>query len=476
MKKPFSSYMSSNTRGWLCVLGGFILCLSFSADFSYPNINSYLTSYMRNNNTNGYNNHLTYDDFVFLTTTKVVLQGSSMPLVGDLCRRIGTRWSIFIGSAIYSGGFMMTFFTIKSHFALAIVSLALHGLGFSFVYATAISAAQKWFPRSKRGLVGSIVLSGYGYGSLIWVPIQTAFVNPDNVKAERDPACSLITLNGTEVEHDADCKNRYYTDPEMLARVPWMFLMLGCIYALCGMVATVLISEPEDISESQSFTSESGKSDVVEEIQNSLKPTEVLRTPVFYQIWAGFFSVGLCNGLMSTYSKTFGLTFINDDHFYATVAIVQNIFNGTCRVFWGFSYDKAGFKMCFLLIGFIVTVITALLPVLPTIGEETIGAKAGYGVLMTILYGTFPGIYAIVAAAVNDAFGPVHYKANFGLLFTQAIAYSAAIITMTKVPVFQAYLGYTGMFLVAGGFGVLGILAALFLPRHLSVPKKASKV
>ena len=179
---------------------------------------------------------------------------------------------------------MMTFFTIKSYFALAIVSLALHGLGFSFVYATAISAAQKWFPRSKRGLVGSIVLSGYGYGSLIWVPIQTAFVNPDNVKAERDPACGIMTLNGTEVEHDADCKNRYYTDPEMLARVPWMFLMLGCIYALCGMIATILISEPEDISESQSFTSESGKSDVVEEIQNSLRPTEVLRTPVFYQV------------------------------------------------------------------------------------------------------------------------------------------------------------------------------------------------
>ena len=92
---------------------------------------------------------------------------------------------------------MLTFFTIKSYFALAIVTLALHGLGFSFVYATAISAAQvrpvvctaylyctpamytcthistqNWFPKSKRGLVGSIVLSGYGYGSLIWVPIQ----------------------------------------------------------------------------------------------------------------------------------------------------------------------------------------------------------------------------------------------------------------------------------------------------------------
>lgn len=66
--------------------------------FSYPNINTYLTSYMRSN---GYNPSLTYDDFVFLTTTKVVLQGMSMPIVGQLCRIIGCRWSIFIGSAVY---------------------------------------------------------------------------------------------------------------------------------------------------------------------------------------------------------------------------------------------------------------------------------------------------------------------------------------------------------------------------------------
>ena len=51
--------------------------------------------------TNGHNPNLTYDDFVYLTTTKVVLQGASMPFVGHLCRIIGCRWSIFIGSAIY---------------------------------------------------------------------------------------------------------------------------------------------------------------------------------------------------------------------------------------------------------------------------------------------------------------------------------------------------------------------------------------
>merc|ERR1712106_1150487 len=85
-------------QGLSCVLGGFILCLSFASDFSYPNINTYLTSYMR---TTGYNPTLTYADFVFLSTTKVVVQGASMPFIGDISRKIGCRPSIAIGSAIY---------------------------------------------------------------------------------------------------------------------------------------------------------------------------------------------------------------------------------------------------------------------------------------------------------------------------------------------------------------------------------------
>ena len=168
---------------------------------------------------------------------------------------------------------------------------------------------------------------------------------------------------------------------------------------------------------------------------------------------------------MSTFSKSFGLTFINDDHYFATVAIFQNIANGLCRIAWGFSYDKIGFKKCFIIIGSAVTLGTVLLPALPHLGEDTDAARAMYGVVMVLLYGTFPGIYAIVAAAVADAFGSLHYKANFGLLFTQSLAYSAVILTVTQVPVFHEGLGYTGVFLLAGACGVVGILTSCCLPR-----------
>ena len=45
---------------------------------------------------------------------------------------------------------------------------------------------------------------------------------------------------------------------------------------------------------------------------------------------------------MGNYSKTFGLTFINDDHYYAKVAVFLNILNGFCRIAWGFNYDRFG--------------------------------------------------------------------------------------------------------------------------------------
>lgn len=39
---------------------------------------------------------------------------------------------------------------------------------------------MKWFP-GKTGLMGSVTMAGFGYGSIIWNPLETVYVNPDNV-------------------------------------------------------------------------------------------------------------------------------------------------------------------------------------------------------------------------------------------------------------------------------------------------------
>ncbi len=34
-----------------------------------------------------------------------------------------------------------------------------------------------------QGLMASIAIGGYGFGAVIWIPLQTAFVNPENFEA-----------------------------------------------------------------------------------------------------------------------------------------------------------------------------------------------------------------------------------------------------------------------------------------------------
>jgi hypothetical protein len=49
----------------------------------------------------------------------------------------------------------------------------------------------------------------------------------------------------------------------------------------------------------------------------------------------------LTQGIITNFSKTFGLTFINDDHYFARMAIISNILNGAFRIVWGLLYDRS---------------------------------------------------------------------------------------------------------------------------------------
>ena len=57
-----------------------------------------------------------------------------------------------------------------------------HGKLYRKYIPTKIRSISQWFPE-KRGLVGSIVIAGSGYGPTVWIPLQTLYVNPDNVAA-----------------------------------------------------------------------------------------------------------------------------------------------------------------------------------------------------------------------------------------------------------------------------------------------------
>ena len=279
-KQPKQEFSVGGVRA---LVRGFLVCLSFGSDFSYSNINTYLTSYMR---VNGYNDNLSHMDFVFLTTTKTIITGAAMPWLGGLARKMGPKNAVAIGSAIYSGGYILTYLTVQLHFVFAIFSLSLHGVGFCLVYATAIRTAQARFPLEKKGLIASIVVSGYGFGSSLWTPIETGFVNPDNLKAGSEVA--NCTQEVIDPENCTDSGSEiYFTNPDVLDRVPLMFVILGIIYAVMGFIAVLLIFEPKGdlIEDDENADKEIPNIEENKGDRINLSPRQVLKTRWFYQVY-----------------------------------------------------------------------------------------------------------------------------------------------------------------------------------------------
>ena len=94
---------------------------------------------------------------------------------------------------------------------------------------------------------------GYGFGSIIWIPLQTKFVNPKNLEAEpEDP-------------NDPD-SDKYFTDPTILANIPKLFVLMAGMILGFEIIGLILMNpskmkENEEINQNvkENFTDRSIK-------------------------------------------------------------------------------------------------------------------------------------------------------------------------------------------------------------------------
>ena len=116
-----------------------------------------------------------------------------------------------------------------------------HGIAFSLIYAQTIGCILKWFLSGNQGLMTSIAVGGYGFGSMIWIPLQTHFVNPNNIEAvPEDPS-----------NPDSD---KYFEDVELLQNVPKLFLLMGGVIAALEIVGLALLRTPKHEYIAESLT------------------------------------------------------------------------------------------------------------------------------------------------------------------------------------------------------------------------------
>lgn len=435
---------SYTLKGMIAIFGGILIHFTFGHFYTIANMVPYMMSYTIARVDPNVNQQLK----VWLSGLALGIQGISMPIGGFLAKRFGFRIVVILSCLLESGGVLLTYFTIQKSFTLVMLTYSfLKGGGLGFGYSVVIAVAASWFP-ARRGLVVGMIVGGFGLGALIFTPIQTAFINPQNVKV--------------------DNVTRLFTDPDLLDRVPKVFLMLGGILLGLQIIGLFLLrpkpetkdNAPDEgkAAEKDSKVSPEGDKIVTRSHsrEENLTPREVIRRIDFYLLWVIMFCNIIPITIITSVYKDFGNTFISDDLFLSTVATISSLFNSGGRIVWGSIVDRLSFKIP---LGGMLLMWSAILLTFPHLTILSgVALKVAYALWVCLLFFSLSGVFAIMPAATGNLFGPVNLAVNYGLIFNAFAAGSlvCGLIT-TFVDAKDAY------FVQFTGCGFVCIVAFLIL-------------
>jgi len=421
----------------LALLGGFLITLSLGSFYSFGNMMTYLTSYMRHHGSPD----LTYGDFIIVQSVWGMTQGFGMPLAGYLIHWIGARPAIATGCLIFSSGNALTYYTLNMGLPWVAVTFGFIGsFGQCIALIPTMHLGMAWFPKNK-GLAMGVVVGGFGGGAFIFNQIQTAFLNPNNISTDGE----------------------YFEDDQLLDRVPSLLLLLASIYLIMELIGWILMTEPVTAKREQVSKKEEDKEDntsvqeIMMEEDEFVKPKEALLRREFYMLWVSRFCANMITLSVAGFYKAFGQSFIADDHFLSLVGAVSSIFNCSGRLFYGFFMDRTCYRTAILVEMVILTALVSTLSLTSGLG------KIGFALWIWAIYGTFPGTYSTQPAVTTQTFGHKYGGTIYGFLFTSDMCSAALVGVLSKWLLSKG--NWTAYFLPLAGFGAVALLVTFFFPR-----------
>ncbi|XP_060593781.1 uncharacterized protein LOC132748235 [Ruditapes philippinarum] len=450
---------SYNVKTVCVIIGGILVHLCLGSFYIFGNISPYMISYLRNRTSEI---SLRNTDNLWISNAASLAGPFSLTIGGLLDRYLGVRIATAVGCTLYCAGVGLTYFSIKKSLLFVALSYGLLANFGSFIaYGPPAQTAIKWLPERPTFAVGMIVC-GFGGGALIFNQVVTAYINPDNLSPD------LETADG----------EKYFTNKEVLDRIPKVFVLLAGIYVIAQFLGIILIfthpsdkkvqktgnkidtklihdteekskygaiaKDEEDLSVNGENSQDEDQTSVTKESVKSVL-WKVVRNK---NAWCWLFILFLIYGGMTFFNslyKAYGQTFISDDHFLASVGSISSIFNCIFRPIWGIIMDKYGFQMAVkcasaLFVCFACTILHT----------ESLG-KAAFLVWICGLYASSACVWSIGPATFAKLFGVEHMAINMGFIF---LAVTAAAITGGFVGLnLQSQLGWHGLFLLAGSMG-----------------------
>jgi OFA family oxalate/formate antiporter-like MFS transporter len=346
-----------------------------------------------------------------------------VPFEGYLIDKFGPRVMVCGSGVLVAIAWVLN--SVADSLTMLYVAAAIGGVGAGVIYGASVGNALKWFP-DRRGLAAGLTAAGFGAGSAFTVV----------------PIANMIQSSGYEAA----------------------FLWFGIGQGIIVIIFSLFLRAP------QPGEVKAPAAPAVQQTQRDYTPAEVLRSPVFYVMYAMFVMVGT-GGLMAVaqlgpIARDFKIDGIPVSLLGLTLPAlsfaltIDRVLNGVCRPFFGWVSDQIGREN---------TMFIAFL--LEGIGIYALLQFAHEPLLFVLLSGlvffAWGEIYSLFPATCTDLYGKKFATTNYGMLYT---AKGTAALLVPLANVLTAATGsWTAVFIVAAVLNIIAAVMALAVLRPMRI-------
>jgi len=325
-----------------------------------------------------------------------------MILAGRCQDKLGPRVTAFMGGLLVGAG-LLWISTTTSYGVWVVGFGVLVGAGIGFGYSSATPPALKWFPPAKTGLIAGLVVAGFGLASVYIAPLSDY----------------LLTHYG------------------VLGAM--RFYGVALVIVVCGL-SLLLVNPPAGYV---AAASSAAKKKAIT-AATTATPGEMLRTPMFYLLWAMYF-IGSGAGLMVISSVSGMAKKSMGQWAYLAVAVLA-IGNATGRIGAGLLSDRIGRRWTLMIV--LLCQAASMFVAIPVTGSANTPAVA------LVLIATFIGFnyganLSLFPSFTKDLWGLKSFGVNYGLIFT-AWGVGGFILPRLQQMLQTRSGSYTSSFVVAG--------------------------
>lgn len=293
-------------------------------------------------------------------TLFVMLQTFVQPFSGWVLDRFGSRLmlivaGILVGSSWFAMGRMPSVVVFYVLFGLA-------GIGAAIIYSASTSIAVKWFP-DRRGIAAGIITGAYGMGTIPFIPWINRLLEEGSMRSA--------------------------------------FEVIG-ILQIVILVGSALLWRMPPIS---TVTSKSSQT-------LGVKPSSMLMTLNFWLIWMALLAMNIGGLVITANAKPMGLSVGIPSAIIVSSVMLNNLANGTGRIFWGFISDRFG-RYPTMILSFLLNAL--FLVALPVVTPW--GVWAYVLTLMGVMF-TWGQIFSLFPSLTVDLFGTKFASANMALVYS----------------------------------------------------------